>query len=102
MKPNPYLHAVFAELYIITVVLVLFYVPKMLDIPDSLIIPITILSLLVLSVTVMSYLFFYVPLRHFLEGRKEEGLSFFLRTVATFSVLALCALGVLYLSVYIL
>jgi hypothetical protein len=43
------------------------------------------LSLLVLSVSVMAFLFFYQPVVLLLDGKREEALAFFLRTVGTFA-----------------
>ena len=54
-------------------------------IPDTILAPITMLSLFVLSAAVMGILFVYEPLRLFLENQKQQALSFFLKTIGTFA-----------------
>ncbi len=44
------------------------------------------LSLLVLSVSVMAFLFFYQPVIMLLEGKRQEAVTFFFKTVATFAI----------------
>jgi hypothetical protein len=56
------------------------------DKQDTLLIPMFMLSLLVLSVTVMAFLFFYKPLCLYAENKKQEALKFFTTTVLYFSV----------------
>jgi hypothetical protein len=55
--------------------------------PDNMIIPMAMLALLVLSVAIMSYLFFYEPALLLADGKKAEAMSTFLRTVAKFAVI---------------
>jgi hypothetical protein len=68
------------------------------DTPDTVFAPILMLSLLVFSVALMGFLFFYRPVVLLLENKRNEAASYFLKTLATFGVLtALSAalLGVL-------
>ncbi len=89
--PNPYINAVAAALYIATLVLSVGLASKLnLDIEESIVIPMIMLSLLVLSVSIMAGLFFYVPVRFLLANKREEALCFFIRTVLGF---ALCLVG---------
>lgn len=65
--------------------------------PDNILMPMGMLALLVLSVAVMGFLFFYRPLVLMLEGDHAEAASFFLTTVGifaliTFGILAVAAL----------
>ena len=53
--------------------------------PDTLLAPVTMLSLFVLSAAIMGILFVYEPLRLFLENQKQQALSFLLKTVGTFA-----------------
>ena len=53
--------------------------------PDTLLAPVTMLSLFVLSAAIMGILFVYEPLRLFLENQKPQALSFLLKTVGTFA-----------------
>ena len=52
---------------------------------DSIFIPMGMLALLVLSVSVMAYLFFYQPVMLFLDGKREDAVKLFLETVAVFA-----------------
>jgi hypothetical protein len=84
---NPYIHAVLAGLYIVAVV---FVMSTFVDVPaleGTLLLPIAMLSLLVLSVTMMAFLFGYKPFQLYFDNRKQEALSFFVKTVLTFSCL---------------
>lgn len=85
---SPYIYAVLASGYIACVVLLMNGLQHLLQsAPDTMLAPLSMLSLLVLSVAVMSFLFFYEPARLFLEGKRTEALDFFARTVAAFAVL---------------
>lgn len=87
MTKNPFYNALVALGYIVGIVLILFIGPRVLGGPEeSILYPMAALSLLVLSVSVMAYLFFYQPIVMLLDGKREEALSFFLRTVGTFAV----------------
>lgn len=84
---KPLIKALLAELYIITVVLLIQYGITSEDAPESIFMPIMMLSLFVLSVTVMGYLFFAEPIRFYLENKKKEAVGFFLKTVAAFATI---------------
>jgi amino acid permease len=90
MKPNPYLHATFATLYIVGIVLIMNLLMSVTeDAEDSIIVPMTVLSLLTLSVALMGYLFAYEPLRLHIDGKRAEAVTFFLTTVGTFALFVL-------------
>ena len=55
--------------------------------PDSILDPIGALSLLVFSAALMAYLFFYRPVVLILDGKREEAVSYFLKTLATFGAI---------------
>jgi hypothetical protein len=55
------------------------------DKPDTLFIPMAMLSLFVLSAAIMGFLFLSEPLKLFLEGQKQEAVYFFLKTVGIFA-----------------
>jgi hypothetical protein len=87
MIKNPYLNAIVAGAYIVLIVLVIsFMIPHEENKPDTIFIPMLMLSLLVLSVSIMGILFFYEPARLFLENKRVEALSFFFKTIGTFSI----------------
>ena len=101
MIKNPYLNAFMALGYIAGIILVINKTSSIAaNTPDTLLAPVTMLSLFVLSASIMGILFVYEPARLFLENQKREALSFLLKTVGTFAcfVVILAAL-LLYTSV---
>jgi len=88
MSRNPYINALLAGLYIVFVVLLITYGPAYVrDKPDTILAPMAMLSLLVFSVALMSYLFFLQPVQMFLEGQKVEAVELFTKTLAAFAVI---------------
>jgi hypothetical protein len=55
------------------------------------------LSLLVLSVATMSYIFFYQPLLLILRGEQNEAGRLFLKTIGIFAVFTILAFGAMVL-----
>jgi hypothetical protein len=94
MTKNPIINAFSATLYIVVVVSLLFYFSTFEGMDNTILIPITILSLFVLSAAVMGYIFVYNPLQLFLEGKKEEAVGLFLKTVGTFALITAIIFGV--------
>lgn len=83
---KPFLHALGAALYIVVIVFVVQAVTSALKSPDeSIIIPMTMLSLFVLSAAIMGFLFLYEPLRLLVENRKQEAIVFFFKVVGFFA-----------------
>lgn len=83
---KPFLHALAAALYITCIVLVASTIGGALKAkPDTIIIPMTMLSLFVLSAAVMGFLFVYEPVRLLVENKKQEALIFFGKTVGFFA-----------------
>ncbi|OGJ08698.1 hypothetical protein A3I95_01110 [Candidatus Nomurabacteria bacterium RIFCSPLOWO2_02_FULL_44_12] len=83
---KPFLHALGAVLYIVFIVLVAQGVGTLLkNQNDTIIIPMTMLSLFVLSAAIMGYLFLSEPLQLFLENKKQEAVTFFAKTVGIFA-----------------
>jgi hypothetical protein len=99
MQWNPYLSALAAAAYIWGLGFIFQFLESTRgDIPDTTFAPILMLSLLVFSVALMGFLFFYRPVVLLLENKRNEAASYFLKTLATFGALtALSAalLGVL-------
>lgn len=85
MLQKPLFHAGAAILYIVGVALIVQTLPALSAFEDTLLAPILMLSLLVLSVAVMAYLFGVVPLTLYLDGKKKEGITFFLHTLVYFA-----------------
>ena len=82
---KPFLFALVAAVYIVFIVLAIqatgYLVPK----EDNILMPMTMLGLFVLSAAVMGFLFLSEPLKLFLENRKQEAATFFLKTVGVFA-----------------
>ena len=101
MSKNPIINALSALIYIIVVVTVMTIATTPLkNKPDTFFAPITLLSVLTLSVTVMAFLFFYQPLQLFIEEKRKEAVNLFVKTVGIFAfftavVLTLLAFGLI-------
>lgn len=87
MPKNPYIHAVLASVYIVAVVLAINIGSHHAPPKDNILMPMAMLSLLVLSVCVMGYLFIFQPFQMYLSGNKKEAITFFVKTVGTFAVI---------------
>lgn len=84
MTTNPFINALAAVGYIIGVVLVIFYGGPLLGGPDgkdTVFIPMAMLSLFVFSAATMAYIVLYQPLVMFLDNKKAEAVSLFLKTI---------------------
>ena len=55
--------------------------------PDTIFAPIAMLSLLVLSVACMSYVFFLQPILLYVEGQTREAVELFTKTLVTFALI---------------
>lgn len=80
---KPFVYALTAAVYIVLVVTVMQTLSYL--VPGTYLVPIGILGLFVLSAAIMGFLFLYEPLRLFMEGQKQEAVSFFLKIVGTFA-----------------
>jgi len=87
MHHKPLTNAILAAGYIALVALFMFYVPERFDQPDNVLMPIAMLSLFVLSAAMMGYFFLLKPLQLYLDGHKQEAVSFFLKTAGFFAVI---------------
>jgi hypothetical protein len=96
MRWNPVINGLGAAAYIGVIALVLQYIGTIRhDTPDTLLDPMAAISLLVFSVAVMGFLFFYQPAIMLLDGKKQEAVAYFFKTLGTFGVIT--ALFVLFL-----
>jgi hypothetical protein len=87
MTSNPFYNALFAIAYIIVLVSLAFSVPRLFGFAQqSIFYPMIALAVLVLSVAVMAYLFFYQPITLLLDGQRQMAVTFFLKTVGAFAV----------------
>ncbi len=97
MSKNPIINALSASAYIVLVVSLMNFISQTQgNKPDTILAPITFLSLLTLSVTVMAYLFFYQPLQLFIEGKKKAAVNLFVKTIGVFAVLTAVVLILLF------
>jgi hypothetical protein len=81
---KPFIYASGAVGYIVVIVLILNF-SKYFPQKETIIIPMLMLSLFVLSAAVMGFLFLSEPLKLFLENQKEEAVKFFAKTVGIFA-----------------
>lgn len=83
---KPFLHALAAAAYIVIIVFVVQAVSSALQSQNgTLVIPMTMLSLFVLSAAVMGYLFLSEPLYLLMENKKKEAIIFFGKIVGIFA-----------------
>ena len=88
MTKNPYLNALFAALYVVLVVLLVRFGPTFVrQKPDTILAPIAVLSLFVLSAAFMIYAFFLQPFLLYAEGKKNEAVKLFTKTLVAFAVI---------------
>ncbi len=85
MIKNPFLNAFYAAAYIVVIVFVLGHFDGVAKVNQTILAPITILSLLVFSVALMGMLFFFTPLKMFLDNQKDAALAFFFKELGTFA-----------------
>ena len=89
MLKNPYINAFLAAGYIAVIVSLIQGVATLnKNKPDTILIPITMLSLFVLSAAIMGLLFIYTPAKMFLDNQRETALIFFFKTLGTFACFA--------------
>jgi len=91
---KPFLHALSAFLYIVCLILIASNFEHALP-DESLFAPMIMLSLLVLSVALMSFIFFYEPVTLYIENKKKESVAFFVKTLGSFA--GLVALLLIYI-----
>ncbi|MEK7227360.1 MAG: hypothetical protein AAB641_00500 [Patescibacteria group bacterium] len=95
MNKNPFLHALGAALYIVITVFVIDSF-KSFEFRDTLLVPMVMLSLFVISAAVMGYLFLSQPLQLYFDNKKCGAITFFGKTVASFAGLALILVALLF------
>jgi len=94
MKKHPFFNALFAGLYIVGVVSIISVGSNLSPIKETIIVPMMMLGLLVLSVAVMAFLFGYEPFRLFYDGQRKEGIQYFLGTITYFTCIVLLFLAI--------
>ena len=85
MTKNPFVNALLAAAYIVVVAFVMFYGTDHSGQSPTVLIPIAVFSLFVLSAAVMAFVFFYQPIQMFLDGQKQQAVELTLKTIGTFA-----------------
>ena len=92
MRWNPFCNAVGAAAYVWGIGLLIHHISSLHhDTPDNLIGSVAAFSLVTFSAAVMAFLFFYRPVALLTEGKREEAVFFFLKTLGTFGFMSLFA-----------
>src|SRR3989344_5352184 len=95
MNKNPFINALAAAIYIVVIVLIINAMTSFSSSEDTILIPMAMLSLFVLSAAVMGFLFVFEPTRLLLENKKQESVRFFAKTVGTFALFVVLFFAVL-------
>ena len=83
---KPFLHALAAALYIVAIVTIINFGGLIFgEQEETIIIPMAMLGLFVLSAAIMGYLFLSEPLQLLMENRKKEAVTFFSKVVGIFA-----------------
>ncbi len=101
MSTNPVLNALAASVYITAIVSFLSYMPKLVGPSEGIIVPIMMLSLFVFSAATMGYLFLAKPVELYLDGKRKEGVSLFLKTLFSFGAITLLVVVGVFASAYV-
>lgn len=92
MTKNPVINAFAASAYISLIGFLLNWGMKMAPKgPDTVLVPIAMISLFTLSAAVMGYLFCFQPGQLYFDGKKKEGVNLFLQTMLAFGCLTIIA-----------
>jgi len=98
MTKNPFINALSATAYIALVASFMFYGKNLFPEVDNVLMPISMLSLFVLSAATMSCLFFFQPVQLYLDGEKKQAIDLFAKTIAVFAGTTLF----IFLSIFLL
>lgn len=99
MKWNPFYNALGAIIYITIVALFMRYIESVRhDTPDTVFDGIGFLSLFVLSVAVMAFLFFFQPFSKLIRHKPAEAREFFIKTLGWFGFFTVCILTIVSLQ----
>lgn len=92
MTRNPFINALLAVGYITAVASFMFFAPKFEDAKLGVLVPMAVLSLFVLSAAVMGSIFFYHPVVLFLDGKRQEAVRLFGKTLGIFALITIALL----------
>lgn len=92
-------NAVLTVAYVVAIANFLFYVPKKFFGPvDSVLVPIIMLLIFVFSAALTGFLVFGRPVMWYLDGRKQEAFSLFVRTLIIFFITTVIMFLIFFLS----
>jgi len=92
---HAFINASLTALYIIGISSFLFYVSRFFDSPNTVLIPIMMLSLFVFSAALTGSLIFGRPILWYLEGKKEEAVFLLIYTLGIFLIITLLIFSLL-------
>ena len=95
---KPFMHAVLAALYIVFIVFTINTLTSLEALHGTLLIPMAMLGLFVLSAAVMAFLFGYKPFQLYFDGQKRESLRFFATTVLIFALFVFAFISFLFVT----
>lgn len=81
---KPFFYALGAALYIVAIVFIISVVTSILP-EKNMLIPMVMLSLFVLSTAMMGFLFLSEPIYLYMENKKQEAMTFFIKIVGYFA-----------------
>ncbi len=99
MVKNPVVSALLASGYITLVATVMQLGAKVSRPEDTFLGPIAFISVFTLSAAVMVYLFGFAPATLYLDGKKKEAVKHFLQTLASFGVITIALLVLVFSGV---
>lgn len=92
------INALAAAAYVAAIGSFLFYAPSIFGEVKTVLVPIVMLSLFVLSAALMGVIIFGQPALWYLDGKKNEALSLLFSTLLVFLIITLAVISVLALS----
>jgi len=96
---KPFLYAFSAASYIVIIVLVISSLSQLVP-KDTILTPMVVLGLFVLSAALMGFLFLYEPFNLYMENRKQEAVDFFGKIVAFFACFVALFVILVFLGIF--
>lgn len=100
MTQNPLINATTALGYIVLITVVFHLVAQGGSKPDSFLAPVAFLSLFTFSAAFMGYIFCSQPIMLYLDGKKKQAVSLFMRTVFIFGCLTVAVFAISLIGIF--
>lgn len=101
MSKNPLINALSAFAYISLIVAIINFAMRFASKrPDTILAPLAMISLFTLSAAVMGFIFGYWPGRLYLEDKKKEAVTLFLKTVGVFGSITILLFVLIFAGVF--